>query len=59
MLLNDRERDMVRERRLRDEPLTLEVLSERYNISRERVRQIEARALEKLRAAMGVEALAA
>ena len=57
--LNARERDIVRERRLRDEPLTLEVLSERYSISRERVRQIEARALEKLRTAMGVPALAA
>ena len=50
--LTDRERDIIRERRLRDEPLTLEELSQRYAISRERVRQIEARALEKLRAAM-------
>ncbi len=48
--LNPRERDIVRERRLRDEPLTLEELSQRYRISRERVRQIEARALEKLQA---------
>lgn len=52
--LSARERDIVRERRLREEPLTLEQLSDRYNISRERVRQIEVRALEKLRAAMDV-----
>lgn len=57
--LTERERDIIRERRLRDEPLTLEVLSKRYDISRERVRQIEARALEKLRAAMANEPLAA
>lgn len=50
--LNPRERDIVRERCLREEPLTLEVLSQRYGVSRERVRQIEARALEKLHAAM-------
>jgi RNA polymerase sigma-32 factor len=37
---------------LRDEPLTLEVLSQAYGISRERVRQIEARAFEKLQTAM-------
>lgn len=48
--LNPRERDIVRERRLRDEPLTLDALSLRYRISRERVRQIEVRALEKLQA---------
>jgi RNA polymerase sigma-32 factor len=52
--LSERERDIVRERCLRDEPLTLEVLSQRYRISRERVRQIEAKALGKLRTAMGV-----
>lgn len=50
--LTERERDIIRERRLRDEPLTLEELSHRYAISRERVRQIEVRALEKLRHAM-------
>lgn len=55
--LTERERDIVRERCLRDEPLTLEVLSQRYQISRERVRQIEARALDKLRNAMGVPAV--
>lgn len=46
--LNERERDIITERQLNDEPLTLEELSERYGISRERVRQIEARALEKM-----------
>ena len=47
-VLNERERDILMERRLRDEPLTLEELSERYNVSRERIRQIEVRAFEKL-----------
>ena len=47
-VLNDREKDVLMERRLRDEPLTLEELSERYNVSRERIRQIEVRAFEKL-----------
>lgn len=46
--LNDRERDIIRARQLAEEPLTLEELSAQYNISRERVRQIEARALEKM-----------
>jgi len=46
--LNDRERFILTERRLRDEPVTLEDLSRKYNISRERVRQIEVRAFEKL-----------
>jgi len=46
--LNDRERHILTERRLRDEPVTLEDLSRKYNISRERVRQIEVRAFEKL-----------
>jgi len=46
--LNDRERHILTERRLRDEPVTLEDLSHKYNISRERVRQIEVRAFEKL-----------
>jgi RNA polymerase sigma-32 factor len=50
--LNDRERHILEQRRLRDEPLTLEVLSQAYGISRERVRQIEARAFEKLQTAM-------
>jgi RNA polymerase sigma-32 factor len=46
--LNERERHILTERRLRDEPVTLEDLSHTYNISRERVRQIEVRAFEKL-----------
>jgi RNA polymerase sigma-32 factor len=48
MTLNTRERSILIERRLRDEPMTLEDLSQRYGISRERVRQIEVRAFEKL-----------
>jgi RNA polymerase sigma-32 factor len=50
--LTDRERDILQARRLRDEPLTLEELSQKYGISRERVRQIEVRAFEKLQKAM-------
>ncbi len=50
--LNKRERHILSERRLRDEPLTLEELSQEYGISRERVRQIEVRAFEKLQKAM-------
>ena len=50
--LNERERDIIRERRLKDEPATLEDLSKTYGISRERVRQIEVRAFEKLQKAM-------
>jgi RNA polymerase sigma-32 factor len=46
--LTERERDILMERRLRDEPTTLEDLSQRYGISRERVRQIEVRAFDKL-----------
>jgi RNA polymerase sigma-32 factor len=46
--LNDRERHILTQRRLRDEPTTLEDLSQEYGISRERVRQIEVRAFEKL-----------
>jgi RNA polymerase sigma-32 factor len=46
--LSDRERQILSERRLRDNPTTLEHLSRRYGISRERVRQIEVRAFEKL-----------
>jgi RNA polymerase sigma-32 factor len=47
-VLNDRERRILTARRLSDNPLTLEELSHEYGISRERVRQIEARAFEKL-----------
>jgi RNA polymerase sigma-32 factor len=50
--LNERERHILTERRLKDEPATLEELSQRYDISRERVRQIEVRAFEKLQKAM-------
>ncbi len=50
--LNDRERDILSERRLTDEPKTLEELSQRFAVSRERIRQIEVRAFEKLQKAM-------
>lgn len=52
--LNERERDILMERRLRDAPLTLEELSGRYGVSRERIRQIEVRAFEKLQERMRV-----
>ena len=51
-VLNERERDILTERRLRDDPVTLEALSERYGVSRERIRQIEVRAFEKLQKRM-------
>lgn len=50
--LNERERHIFTERRLTDEPSTLEDLALQYGISRERVRQIEVRAFEKVQAAM-------
>ncbi|MFN8948391.1 MAG: RNA polymerase sigma factor RpoH [Alphaproteobacteria bacterium] len=50
--LNDRERRILTARRLQDEPATLEDLSKEYGISRERVRQIEVRAFEKLQTAI-------
>jgi RNA polymerase sigma-32 factor len=50
--LNERERHILIERRLKDNPTTLEDLSQQYAISRERVRQIEVRAFEKLQKAM-------
>ena len=50
--LNERERAILTNRRLVEEPVTLEDLSRRYGISRERVRQIEARAFEKLQKAI-------
>jgi RNA polymerase sigma-32 factor len=50
--LSDRERHIIVERRLTDEPKTLEDLSAKYGISRERVRQIEVRAFDKLQKAM-------
>ncbi len=50
--LNERERHILTERRLSDKPLTLEELSQAYDVSRERIRQIEVRAFEKLQKAM-------
>jgi RNA polymerase sigma-32 factor len=50
--LNDREKFILTERRLSDEPKTLEELSQVYAVSRERIRQIEVRAFEKLQAAL-------
>lgn len=50
--LNDREKHILTERRLVDEPQTLEELSQVYGVSRERIRQIEVRAFEKLQAAL-------
>src|SRR4051812_29604764 len=50
--LNDREKHILTERRLAEEPKTLEELSQVYGVSRERVRQIEVRAFEKLQRAM-------
>jgi RNA polymerase sigma-32 factor len=50
--LNERERVIVLERRLSDQPLTLEDLSRRFNVSRERIRQLEVRAVDKLGNAM-------
>ncbi len=47
-VLNDREKDILVQRRLNDVPVTLEELSESYGVSRERIRQIEVRAFEKL-----------
>ncbi len=51
-VLNDREKDILTQRRLRDDPVTLEELSNRYEVSRERIRQIEVRAFEKLQQRM-------
>ena len=51
-VLNDREREILYARRLADETITLEDLSKKYKISRERIRQIETKAFEKLQKAM-------
>ena len=50
--LNERERHIIQERKLAEEPKTLEELAEVYGVSRERIRQIEVRAFEKLQKAM-------
>ncbi len=55
--LNDRERHILVERRLSEDPLTLEQLSQQFGISRERVRQIEVRAFEKLQKSMRTAAI--
>ncbi len=51
-VLNDREKDILMQRRLSEETVTLEDLSGQYNVSRERIRQIEVRAFEKLQSKM-------
>ena len=51
-VLNDREKDILMQRRLAETPVTLEELSESYGVSRERIRQIEVRAFEKLQSKM-------
>ena len=51
-VLNERERDILLQRRLQDETITLEDLSAQYDVSRERIRQIEVRAFEKLQERM-------
>ncbi len=50
--LTDREREVIEARKLRDEPATLEDLSQKFGVSRERIRQIEVRAFEKLQKAV-------
>jgi len=52
VVLNDREKDILVQRRLSETPVTLEDLSESYGVSRERIRQIEVRAFEKLQTRM-------
>jgi RNA polymerase sigma-32 factor len=56
--LTDRERHILTERRLKDDPTTLEELAAQYGVSRERVRQIEVRAFEKLQKTMREAAIA-
>ncbi len=55
-LLNERELDILKERRMKEPAATLEDLSQKYGVSRERVRQIENKALEKLQQAVLAEA---
>ena len=52
LTLNDREKEIIQARRLSENPKTLEELSKKYNISRERIRQIETKAFEKLQKTM-------
>jgi RNA polymerase sigma-32 factor len=51
-VLNDRERQIFKARRLKETPLTLEELAQKFNVSRERIRQIEVRSFEKVQAAV-------
>ena len=51
-ILNEREREIITARRLSENPITLEDLSKKYKISRERIRQIETKAFEKLQKSM-------
>ena len=51
-ILNEREKQILNARKLSDEPATLDKLSKKYKISRERIRQIETKAFEKLQKAM-------
>ncbi|MND02867.1 RNA polymerase sigma factor RpoH [compost metagenome] len=51
-VLNDRERAIFQARRLKENPATLEELAQEYNVSRERIRQIEVRAFEKVQDAV-------
>ena len=51
-VLNDREKNIIHDRKLSETPKTLEELSQEYNISRERIRQIEERAFQKLQSEM-------
>ncbi len=51
-MLNDRERRIFEARRLADDPITLEELADEFGVSRERVRQIEVRAFEKVQKAV-------
>ena len=55
-VLNEREKEIITARRLSESPLTLEELSKKYKISRERIRQIENKAFEKLQKHMLVSA---
>lgn len=57
--LNERERAIFQARRLKDNPATLEELAQEYNVSRERIRQIEVRAFEKVQEAVQEAARAA